>query len=429
LWPLAVFFAISVATIGWHLAQYPYLSPIDENAHYDYMVVLPDIPAAGERLSQESLRMTACRGYAPDLSDIGLREWQFPRCNASEFDPGLYPGGGFTTAGPTPPMYYAVTAAVTRPLAAISGVPLITWARAFNVFWLTGLMLVSFLLARRLGVSRVAATASAVLIGTSSEVITSASTLGPDVATAVTGGVVMLAALAHDGTRRATAFLLVAVAVAALTKLTTFTAVGAAMIYLAARPWLSARGSVLRERAGRSFGLSALIFGVFGLISGLWGLRYSMTAIASGDDLPINAPFLVDRLPWGDIRGSLLTAFVPPIPGNFSPPFLEDTLSNRMEGLLVGVLVIGVLVTALALRTNPKASAFGLGVLVLTLSGPFILVLLNFYANGLYVPPLPRYGFGVLAGFAAATAWAFRGLVARRALVTLSVASVAVLFL
>ena len=102
-------------------------------------------------------------------------------------------------------------------------------------------MMVIYLLAERLGASRLAGAGVAVLVGTGSATITSAATMGPDTATAVTSGLVLLAALSYDGTRRRAGWFLLAVAIAALTKLTAFEAVGAALIYLVLLPLLARR--------------------------------------------------------------------------------------------------------------------------------------------------------------------------------------------
>ena len=59
-------------------------------------------------------------------------------------------------------------------------------------------------------------------------------------------GLVMLAVLSYDGTRRRAGWFLVAVALAALTKFTAFEAVGAAVLYLVALPCFHA---VAREES------------------------------------------------------------------------------------------------------------------------------------------------------------------------------------
>ena len=104
------------------------------------------------------------------------------------YDPAAFPGAGYWTAGGSGPVYYYATAAFARPLAAVSDWSLFSVSRGFGAIWLAGLMMVIYLLAERLGASRLAGVGVAVLVGTGSATITSAATMGPDTATAVASG-------------------------------------------------------------------------------------------------------------------------------------------------------------------------------------------------------------------------------------------------
>ena len=84
---------------------------------------------------------------------------------------------------------------------------------------------------------------------------------------------------------------------------------------------------------------------------------------------------------------------------------------------------MGLLAAALALRSAPRLSALGIGLLVLTLVGPFLLVALNFYGNHLYYMLSPRHGYGLLPGLAACAAVLARGPGPSRALALLAVLS------
>lgn len=418
--PVAVFFAIAVAVIGWHMSNYHYLSPIDENAHFDYIRILPEVPGGDDRLSQDALRMTACRRYAPDIGDQGLIEWAWPPCRSKTFDPGVFPGGGPSTAGSTAPLYYVVTAALTRPIAYVVDIPLLLLARAAGVFWLTGLMTVTYLVGRRLRVSKLAAGSAAVLLCTSSDAVTSASTLGPDTATALTGGLVLLAALAYDGGRRSALWLLAAVAVAAVTKLTAFTAVGAAMVVLLVRVvQVHRRGD--RRGAAATLGTVALMGLVFAALSAAWFYRPGQEAGATGT--PSTVPPL-ELVPWGDIKAPLFFNFLPPNIDNFNAGFLNGLVGARLDLVMAGLVTFSVLVAVLALRRNWQVGALGWGVAIAAVTGPVVLTLLYAFAYHAYMPLPARYGYGLMAGFGALTAWTCRGTVAARALAVLAVVSV-----
>lgn len=423
--PLALFLAVATAVVGWHVVKYPYLSPIDENAQFDYIRILPDVPSGATTLSQDSLRMTACRGYPDDLFDQGLANWDWPPCRSDHFDPNAFPGGGKSTAGTTAPLYYVVTGALTRPIAYVIDIPLLNLVRLANILWLTGLMAVGYAIARRIGAPRLSATAAAVLVGTSSDVVTSAATVGPDTATAVMGGLVILASLAYDGTRRAAGLLLLAVALAAVTKLTAITAVGAAMTILALRAVVRQAGP-LKLRPLPALGVAGLAGAIFVALSVAWFVRPQPTLPEATAEVPPNPSAVV---PWLDIKAQLLFNFLAPNAGNFNAPFLDGFVNGRLENLMVGVLVFGLLAAALAFRANLRASVLGWGVACMCVLGPIVLTLANELGNDVYFALPPRYGYGLLAGFIAVAGWSFRGTALARALALLAGVSFLSVFL
>jgi len=418
--PFAIFLGVAIAVVGWHMHKYPYLSPIDENAHFDYIRILPEIPDPGDRLSQDTLRLTACRAYDPNLSDVGLAKYAWPACNSETFDPNAYPAGGYSSAGSTAPFYYFVTAAMTRPIAYVSDAfNLLNLARIANVFWLTGLMSVSYLVARRIRASRLAAGASAILVATSSDMVTSAATLGPDTATGLTAGLVMLGALAWDGRRRTTLLLLLAVAVAGVTKLTAFTGVGAAIVFLCVNALVGRRRPDQPSRRA-TFALAGGMGLLFTALSTAWYLRPTDGAAPPAAAPVPDAPTFLEVIPWSELWHTVFYRFVPPNVGNFNAPFLEGSLNVFLEMVSGGLAVMGVLLAVFALRKHPRVGALGCGVAVMALLGPVLLTFLNAYAYDLYYVLPSRYGYGLLAGFAALAAWAFRGAGGSRALALLA---------
>lgn len=420
--PYLLLLVVAIGVVAFHMDKFPYISPIDEGVHYDYIENLPHVPAGGEKMDQDALRETACRTYGPDYPQ------SLPPCGTTPYDPNTYPSQGYSTAGTTPPVYYVVTAAVARPLAAVT--PWSVWdvSRGLGALWLTGFMSICLLLARRLGAGVAAGTGAALLVGTATDVVASAATIGPDVATALTGGLVMLAAVSWDGGRRRTLLVLGAVLIASLVKLTTFTAVGAAIVLLLLMAWTHRRVEG-RPGLGRAMLLSVGMFGLFSLSSFLWGLRYQATTIVDVDTIPMNQVFLADRIRWEDINASLYYTFVTPVTGNWNPIFLDNFSNGRLEGVVVGVLVIGVLAAAFTWSRDWTVSGLGWGVAILALLGPLMLTLLNFYANGLFFGISPRYGFALLPAYAALAAWTLRAPGPSRGLLLLGCLSVASLFL
>ena len=420
-----LFFVCSVVSVGIVMDKYPYPSPIDEVVHYDFIHDSPHVPVIGEKISQSAMHEWACRTSGPEYV------LPLPPCKPGPYDPASFPGAGYSTAGGSGPVYYYVTAAFARPLAAVSGWSLFSVARGFGAIWLAGLMMVIYLLAERLGASRLAGAGVAILVGTGSATITSAATMGPDTATALMSGLVLLAALAYDGTRRRAGWFVLAVAIAALTKLTAFEAVGAALIYLVVLPLLARRGAAGADEDERSEAppmrasllTAAAGLGTFLVVSFLWGLRLSLTATEGPEVNPLYNLLHADSVDWGGISETLVYVFFSPGTGNWQPAFFTDGTNNFVAAVTAGLLSVGLLAAALALRSSPRVSALGIGLLVLTLLGPFLLVGLNFYENHLYYMLSPRHGYGLLPGLAACAAVLARGPGPSRALALLAVLS------
>ncbi len=420
--PYLLFLVVAVSAVSWHMAHFNEISPIDEVMHYDYIENLPHVPVGGEKLDQNTMREAACRTYGPDSPVI------LPPCHDTPYDPNTFPETGFSTAGSTPPVYYLVTAVAARPLAAVT--PWSAWdiSRALGALWLAGLLSVCYLLALRVGAPRIAAMGAALMVSTSTDVVSSSATIGPDVATAVSGGLVVLAALSYDGTRHRTLLVLGSVLLASLVKFTSFTAIGAAIILLLVAGWARRRDEA-GPRPGRSALLALGMFAVFSLSSLLWGLRYKATNVIDISTIPMNQMFMADRIRWEEINSSLYFTFVTPITGNWNALFLESFANVRLESLVVGVLAIGVLAAALTWKRDWTVSGLSWGVLVLALLGPLMLTLLNFYANGLFFGPAARYGFALLPAYAALAAWTLRAPGASRGLLAIGALSTLSLFL
>ena len=407
-----LFFACSVVSVAVLIDKYPYPSPIDEVVHYDFIHDAPHVPVAGEKISQSAMHEWACRTSGPEYV------LPLPPCRPGPYDPAAFPGAGYSTAGSSGPVYYYVTAAFARPLAAVSGWSLFSVARGFGAVWLAALMMVIYLLAERLGASRLSGTGVAVLVGTGSATITSAATMGPDTATAVASGLVLLAALSYDGTRRRAGWFLLAVAIAALTKLTAFAAVGAALIYLVVLPLLARRrdsdgGADGQLTATRMRHVKPPLRGpcsprrrVGDVPRGVVpvGLRFSLTATEAPEANPVYGLLHADTIDWGGISETLMYVFYSPATGNWQPAFFSDGTNNFVAAVTAGLLSVGLLSAALALRSAPRLSALGIGLLVLTATGPFLLVALNFYVNHQYYMLSPRHGYGLVPGLAACAA-------------------------
>ena len=428
--------AIACVSVAIPIKHYPYPSPIDEMVHFDYILAIPDAPVTGDKIAPTTMREWACRTSGPEFV------LSIPACNQRPYEAQNFPGEGWSTAGGHPPFYYAVTALATRPVAKLTGWSIFTLGRAFGAFWLAFFMWVCFAIARRLGAGAVPALAAAVLVGTSPGVVSSAATMGPDTATAAMSGLVLLAALAFDGSRRSTLLFLAAVLLASLTKLTAFEAVGAAFLFLCLRPlgWGRHRESLAsvdspavettdaREPAAPSLRTSMLTGGlgviVFVIVSVLWALRTSMTATVDPSAIAINQMFVVETLDWASISEALVYTFTSPGTGNWMPSFLTDPTNFFVLGIVAALGAVATLAAALAVPEQRRVGSLGVGLLVMVLAAPFMLTALNFYVNDQYFLLPQRQGYGLLAGIVAAIAWLMQAPGTSRALAILAVLSV-----
>ena len=110
--------------------------------------------------------------------------------------------------------------------------------------------------------------------------------------------------------------------------------------------------------------------------------------------------------------------------GNWTPDAVVDTANAHVQILIAGAHMLALLVLAFSLTADRRAGALGIGALVLAVAGPFVLLFMNFYLNGLQFAIVARYGYALLPIYAAALAWMCRERGPGRALAVLSVVSV-----
>lgn len=279
------------------------VSLIDEAPHLDYVLRMPsDFPAAGKPLLEETQDVWACRRME--------RPVPLPACG-SEYSHADFPNGGYGLAGSHPPVYYVVTAAVGGLLRAATPLDTLDAYRMVGVLWLGGALTVSYLVAVRLGASRATAACLVVVAAATSSAVARASTLGPDMASWFTGGLVVLAAVSHAGRRRDTLCLLLACLLAALTKQTAFMAVGAAMIYLVLRRPIATSRDDARTLSPTDWLLAGGAFVAFVVPSLAWTALNSAMAILDFSALPQNEQFVVESLPAATVLSQSVNFITP----------------------------------------------------------------------------------------------------------------------
>jgi hypothetical protein len=360
-----------------------------EPAQLDYVLSVPHVPATGDLLSEEAVPVGLTREQVAD--------------------------GPYSFAGATPPAYYVATAAVARPVAAVTGWTPLSVARWLGAAWLALFMLVAFALARRMGVPTFAAAAATTAVAASTSLATSAAYLGSDLAGAAAGGLVLLAAWSYDGSRRALLAVGGACALAGLTKLTAVTAVAAAVVMLLARAVLSHRSRTEGDESRRADALpvgAALLGAAVGAVGFLvpavsWILRTRATAEVDVGAMPVFAPYVVDSIDWHLYVEGLFYPWLSPVVSSWVTFAVIDPPELVLIYLLLALFPLGVLGAAFT-TGRPRLAGLGIGLAVAMVAGPFAFLETNFLLNGLLMPVEPRYGLGLLAGATAAVAWLFR---------------------
>jgi hypothetical protein len=371
---------VACVLVGIQSRHHDELAQPGETAQLDYVLALPHVPATGDTVSDSAL--------PPGGSADSL------------------PEGPYSYAGSTPPAYYVATAVVARPMAANTGWSVLDVARWTGVLWMWLFLLTTFRLARLVGASRGTAAGAATFVAASTSLSTFAAYVGPDVAGAAVGGLVLIAAWQYDGTKRALLVLAGACALAGFTKLTLAASVAAAALAIVLRPLLERR-----RAGGLAVGpavLGAAVAAVaFVLPAGGWILRTRAAAEVSAHTLNVYAPFVADHVDWSAYRDTLLYPWLNPVGPMWASPLLTDPTDAVVGLVLLAMLSIGTLSAALTFG-RPRLAALGTGLLVTTLVGPAAYLELDVLLNGLAMPIEPRHALGLLPGTTACACWLLR---------------------
>ena len=229
----------------------------------------------------------------------------------------------------------------------MTGLSLFGLARWCGALWLAAFMSVAYLIGLRLGAPRLAAASAAVLSASSIGFVTSAATIGPDTATAVVGGLVVLGGLAYDGTPARPAPAGRPDRARSGDQADHVHSRGRRHADAPAGP-VPVRGGTPPWRLGRAAVAAAAMFGTFALVSGLWGVFYSAQAKVDPDVLPINAMFLADKNPLPEVWQAHLFPFLGTTVANWRPGGMDDATNAYVEGMVGGLNLIALVALAVA---------------------------------------------------------------------------------
>src|SRR5262245_1159313 len=194
------------------VAHNPQLSPIDEGAHLDYVVraTRGEIPRTGDRLTQQSAEIIACKGVQLD----GL---VLPKCGKQHYDVTVFPSLGYQYEAQQPPAYYFATALGRPVMAKVLGIDdYADSVRAVGfIYWSLGLLLL-WAAMRVFRVEPWCALAVLLLVACAPDVVTYTSIVSNDAASLLVGAACLLGiALAMRRPSTAWAIVLAALGIAA----------------------------------------------------------------------------------------------------------------------------------------------------------------------------------------------------------------------
>ena len=212
--PLLFCVVLPTAVVGSVVQRHSQFSPIDEQAHFDYVERLYShgLPAVGDPLMESTLKEIACRGTA--LPGIVT-----PPCDSATFTAKDFPGEGFQYEAQQPPLYYAVAAPIAKVMEKVVGLGTVGSARLIGVLLLIGGLLLSWHVAMMMKISRLTSIAGIAVMGLSPTVVYYSAIVNNDSAAVLCGALVCyVAALAHTKQRSYTKYALVVGVICAFTK-------------------------------------------------------------------------------------------------------------------------------------------------------------------------------------------------------------------
>ncbi len=182
--PVVVILVVCIAAVAIHVSNYRRLGPIDEQAHLDYVnrVASGELPALGDKLSRETRREISCRGIE---TPAGFGDHL--DCHEIRSVKGL-PEDGNSYEATQPPLYYAVTAALSR----ITPGDDVDSIRRVGAFWLAVGGIALYFTLRRFKVGTLYALALSLTLTLSPTLLAAASVVSDDIAVWTWGAVALL---------------------------------------------------------------------------------------------------------------------------------------------------------------------------------------------------------------------------------------------
>lgn len=397
---------VAIGFSALHGQDHEELSPVDELQHIDYLYKAPAVVHSGEKVGQDAMREQACRG---------LLTWADPvACTPlGTYRTQDFQESGSNTAAIYTPLYYTITKVVATPLQAVLGLDsLVTAARLVGGLWLAGGLVMTLLVARRLGAHPYVATALLMATASVPTVLYPAATVTPDAAALLGGAALVWSVLWwQDAPSRRwwLPALLGAVVVA-------FKALNIVVVVLVALYVLlhAVVGALRRRRTGTTVDTgprpaqAALLITAVSALALACAVGYilytGITAVASSDGVAMTERTRVDSFPLAptvEHVGVFLQVFYDA--GSWNTLGSVGLLNQRLLGLFVFGATFAAVVVARRIPQDLRLLAISL--VVVGLVGAPLIIVFTYVAQGIVVPIPGRYALSLIpAGVAVAAA-------------------------
>jgi hypothetical protein len=399
-----------------HVRYYSELSPVDELQHIDYLYKAPDVVRNGEKVGQEAMQEEACRT---------LPNYPAPPCSeTATYDPDDFQEKGTNTAAIYTPLYYTLTKAVALPVQWVTGMDsLVTAARLVGGLWLAGGLVMTLLVARRLGAPAYPTAGLLLAAAATPNVLLPSATITPDAAALLAGAALVWSVLWWEESPRRRLWLpaLLALAAVALKALNVIVVVLVALYlvlrFLQRRYWprdedgerLPVAGRGDRDgRSGPTLGQSVVGVVVVSVVALAGAVGYVLftqaTAVASSEGVSMAERVRATSFPLVQLVehvGVFLQVF-------YSPGWwVTIPVLGPLVQSILGLAVFGGTFGAAFLvdRAPRRARALATSLLVVGLVGAPLIIAFSYVSQGMFVPIPGRYALTLIpAGVALAGA-------------------------
>ncbi len=402
---------VSLALVSLHARAYTKVSPIDEQMHIDYMYRAPSVQpvVSGTRLGPEAMREEACRGIDSAFTP--------PPCGSPTLRAEQFQESGYNTAYINPATYYDLTALLAHPLQVALGLSsLVTAGRLVGALWLWLGLVITMLVARRLGASLQATVGLLLMAASTPNVLFFSATVSPDSMNLLVGAAVLSLVLAWE-TKPARWWLLVlAAAVGVLVKTQGAIVVLMMGLYLGARAFShlkqkGIKGPTIAETSldpqvrPRELFVGLLALGTVAVTLGVgWLSAVGRNATLRPELLPMN--LMLTHQSSGNFVQDI-TGFFPPL-GNPPLPAAWDHSEQPWLQILSLVLVGGTLFWVLFRPSRGPLTSLASAVTLACLTGPALFYVMAFVQHWPHFPIPTRYGMTLLPAMVVVTAVAVR---------------------